>query len=337
MYRCLNKSVYSVHQYSIVPLRLEDRYDIMKWRNEQMYHLRQNKPLTSEEQDRYFYDVVNKLFDQKQPPQILFSFLQNDICVGYGGLVHINWVDKNAEISFLISTELEKENFCQFWKIYLSLIEAVAFDELFLHKIYTYAYDLRPLLYNALEESGFFKDAVLNEHVHFNGKYINVVMHAKLNSKNNLRIATIDDIDTTFKWANYRMVRRFSINTNSISWKEHKGWFEKKINNPACRYYIFSVNGVPAGSIRFDIDPHNNAQISYLIDPQYHGKKLGVVLLKTGIDHLIIDCPNVKAVCGYVMKENIASIKTFEKLFFDNVNSDNSLLKFTKKITNENC
>ena len=50
--------------------------------------------------------------------------------LGYGGLVHINWIDKNAEISFIMNTSLEKEHFNFHWKMYLSLVEQVAFDEL---------------------------------------------------------------------------------------------------------------------------------------------------------------------------------------------------------------
>jgi RimJ/RimL family protein N-acetyltransferase len=74
-----------------------------------------------------------------------------------------------------------------------------------------------------------------------------------------------------------------------------------------------------------------------LIDPRFHGKKLGVELLKRGIAQLIKENENIHSVFGYVMSENIASIKTFEKLSFDNVNSENNLLKFKKQITNENC
>jgi len=164
-YKILTEQQFKSGEYSIVPIRSEDRYVIMNWRNEQIYHLRQSKPLTKEDQDRYFDYVVSQLFEQEKPNQILFSFLSNDICVGYGGLVHINWIDKNAEISFLINTDLEKDFFNEFWKIYLSLIEKVAFDELSLHKIYTYAYDLRPHLYVVLEDCGFNKDAVLKEHI----------------------------------------------------------------------------------------------------------------------------------------------------------------------------
>ena len=62
----------------------------MKWRNEQIYHLRQAKPLTAEDQKNYFSNVVSKLYDQEKPAQILFSFLKDGKCIGYGGLVGYN-------------------------------------------------------------------------------------------------------------------------------------------------------------------------------------------------------------------------------------------------------
>ena len=180
-YKVLNTQVFEFNEYKLVPIRFEDRFDIMKWRNEQIYHLRQSQPLTIENQDHYFYHVVSKLFDQDKPSQILFSFLKNEICIGYGGLVHINWMDKNAEISFIMNTELEKEQFSENWTNYLSLIEKVAFEEMKMHKIFTYAFDLRPHLYEAIESVGYYKDATLKEHCFFDGKFIDVVIHSKIN------------------------------------------------------------------------------------------------------------------------------------------------------------
>lgn len=179
-YICLNKQVFLNENYSIVPIRMEDRFDIMKWRNDQIYHLRQDKPLTSEDQEYYFNNILEKLFKEDQPNQILFSFLENDICIGYGGLVHINWIDKNAEISFIMDTSLEKNSFQKHWTIYLKLIEQLAFEELKLHKIYVYAFDLRPHLYLALEHSGYIKDAVLKEHCMFQSNFIDVIIHSKI-------------------------------------------------------------------------------------------------------------------------------------------------------------
>ena len=178
-YYCLNKQEFYYNEYRLVPIRYEDRLNIMDWRNEQMFHLRQSKLLTIEDQELYFSNTIEKIFSIERPSQILFSFLKNDICIGYGGLVHINWVDFNAEISFLIDTKLERDYFQSLWMIYLKLIENVAFIELNLHKIYTYAYDIRPKLFSALEKSNYLKEATLREHVFINGIFENVIIHSK--------------------------------------------------------------------------------------------------------------------------------------------------------------
>lgn len=180
-YKILKKQKFIKGDCKIVPIRTEDRYDILKWRNEQIFHLRQNKVLTKEDQDHYFSTTVAALFQQEQPTQILFSYLQNNICIGYGGLVHMNWVDKNAEISFITNTELKGERYAAHMSTFLSLLEDVAFKELKLHKLFTYAFDLRPHIYPILENSGFEREAVLHEHCYFEGEFRNVIIHSKLN------------------------------------------------------------------------------------------------------------------------------------------------------------
>lgn len=179
-YKCLSKQSYSINEYQIVPIRDEDKYDIMQWRNNQIYHLRQSQPLTKEIQDEYFRNVIQKLFEKEYPDQLLFSYLENGICVGYGGLVHINWIDSNAELSFLIKNEYDF-NLSFHWLNFLKLIAEVSFADLCIHKIYTFAYDLRPKLFEALELSGFIREATLKEHCFYENKYIDVVIHSKTN------------------------------------------------------------------------------------------------------------------------------------------------------------
>ena len=178
-YKCLSKQTYSLNEYQIVPIRDQDRYDIMQWRNEQIYHLRQSKLLDKESQDKYFDTVVSKLFVAEKPDQILFSYLENGVCIGYGGLVHINWIDKNAELSYIMNTKNEL-NFNAHWSNFLTLIEQVAFEELQFHKIFTYAFDLRPHLYKVLEENGYKKEAILKEHCFFDNEFIDVIIHSKM-------------------------------------------------------------------------------------------------------------------------------------------------------------
>jgi RimJ/RimL family protein N-acetyltransferase len=183
-YLALNNQVIKQEDFSLVPIRFEDRYQIMKWRNEQMYHLRQEKPLTTESQDLYFKDVVSKQFNQKYPNQILFSYLNGIKCIGYGGLVHINWEDKNAEVSFIMNTELESTEFKKHWNIFLTMINKVAVNDLCLIKTYTYAFDLRPRLYSTLEDAGYILEAKLKKHKKIDDKFIDILIHSKINEYN---------------------------------------------------------------------------------------------------------------------------------------------------------
>lgn len=182
-YVVLKKQIFHSRDFSIVPIRYEDRYDIMKWRNEQIYHLRQSEPLTVEQQDHYFNNVVKNLFFSKSPNQILFSFLKKDVCIGYGGIVHINWIDMHGELSFIMNTSLEKYDFHLNWSVYLSLIQEVAFRFLNLHKVFVYAYDLRPQLYEVLDANKFYFEARLKEHCFYDNRFLDVVIYSKIDSK----------------------------------------------------------------------------------------------------------------------------------------------------------
>lgn len=174
-YKNLAKQEFNTGDYKIVPIRDIDKFEIMKWRNQQLYHLRQKKILIKKDQQNYFKNIVEKLFKKINPDQILFSYLHGKECLGYGGLVHINWNDKNAEISFIMETKLEKENFEFHWSNFLKMIEKVAFKGLGLNKIYTHAFDLRPFLYPVLEKQNFFKEKTFMD---INNN--RVIVHSKL-------------------------------------------------------------------------------------------------------------------------------------------------------------
>lgn len=331
-YKVLNNQIFTSGECSLVPIRMEDRYEIMKWRNEQIYHLRQDKLLTEKDQDVYFDNVVARLFNDNQPNQILFSFLEGEKCIGYGGLVHINWMDMNAEISFIMNTELEKDFFDKLWLIYLGLIEMVAFSDLSLHKIYTYAFDLRPRLYSVLERKGYENNARLRGQVFLNNNYIDVLIHEKLSEDYILRdVNPCDDI-ITFKWASDQGVRAFSFEREKISWDDHKKWFLKKLVDEKCTFFILEHQGFNIGSIRFDSDEKGGVIISYLIDPDFQGKGYGKRILNEGVEHLKKIRPDVKKVYGFVKKENIVSIKIFEKLGYNQSLDDGKTLKYEKDL-----
>ena len=77
-----NKSVFHLNDFSLIPIRLEDKYDIMKWRNEQIYHLRQEKPITKQDQDNYFEKIISPLFNEKHPKQIVGKKFKSNFTSG---------------------------------------------------------------------------------------------------------------------------------------------------------------------------------------------------------------------------------------------------------------
>lgn len=328
IYKALNKQVFTSGEYTIVPIRFEDRYLIMQWRNEQIYHLRQSKPLTREDQNSYFENVVSKLFDQDKPDQILFSFLKNGQCIGYGGLVHINWIDKHAEISFVMDTALEGHSFKVLWQTFVKLIEVVAFQEIKLHKIFTFAFNLRPLLYEAVENIGFTKEAVLIDHCLFKGNFIDVIIHCKIrNEKIELVPASIDDVKLLYDWANDASVRINAFNIEPIKWEEHINWFQSKLKSVHSKIFILYLDKDPAGQIRFDYR-EDCWEIDYSIDKKYRGKGLGKLIIELGI----LKLNHSDLLKAKVKEENIASFKVFQQLGFDQISHESSIITFLKKL-----
>jgi RimJ/RimL family protein N-acetyltransferase len=324
-YKVLNNQIIKSGNYSLVPIRLEDRYDIMKWRNEQIYHLRQNKILTTNDQDLYFENVISKLFDEEKPNQILFSFLEEEVCVGYGGLVHINWLDNNAEISFVINTSKEEDFFIKYWEVYLNLIKRVAFKEINLHKIYTYAYDARPKLYLALENCGFKQESRLLDHSLVNGIYKDVLYHSFINPKHTLsfRIANINDMLTLFEWVNDHEVRQNSLNSDIIKLEDHQKWFNKKIIDDNCKIYIFLNRfNDSIGQVRIE-RVKDEWVIDYSVDKNYRQLGLGNSFLKNILEENI-----GKTFKAFVKSENIASIKVFRNIGFCEKYKKDNLITF---------
>lgn len=310
-YKILNTSKFQKDNLQIIPIRYEDRIPIRLWRNEQIFHLRQNQPLSENEQDRYFREVVGPLFKLDHPNQLLFSFLEDGICLGYGGLVHINWDDKHAEISFLLKSDIAEERFEKYWLLFLDQIVKIAFEQLRFHKVFTYAFDVRPQLYPIFEEAGFEKEAVLKDHCFWNGQWKNVVIHSKINNFLTLRPLQMADSDVILEWANDTNTRKNSFDQNQISKEDHEIWIKKKLSDKNCLYYVCEYNHQSAAFIRLDVLP-DGYMIGINVNPAFRGKKISVSALKMSLKTIEKNIP----VYAYIKPENLASILAFSNAGF---------------------
>jgi len=317
IYKCLIKNKFINGTYSLVPIRDEDKYQILDWRNSQIEILRQKAPLTKEQQDSYFKNVISKLFDQDQPNQILWSFLENGKLIGYGGLVHIDWDTKTAEISFLTETIRNKnaETFINDWLTYLSLIKQAADRYLNFKSIFTYAYDIRPNLYVALEKSGFKETQRITNGIEINKELKDIVIHHFYFNPLFMRLASKGDVDLYFNWANDPLVRELSFNQNEIEYHNHVNWFNSKIENPSYSFYLFENEKKEAvGQVRIETNT-NETIIGISIDHKYRGFGHGVKMLLLACRNFSSIHPNNEIV-AYIKQNNIASIRTFETAGF---------------------
>jgi len=178
-YQILNIQEFKHKNYKLVPFREMDLMKIRVWRNEQMEVLRQKRKLSETDQKNYFKNVILPLFDQAKPPQLLFSFLLDDICIGYGGLVHINWEDRRGEVSFLVDAQraLNPETYQEDFQNYLKIIKKIAFEALLFNRIYTETFDIRDFHISILEAAGFRLEGRMKEHVLINEVFYDSLIH----------------------------------------------------------------------------------------------------------------------------------------------------------------
>ncbi len=329
---CLQHQEQHLGDYSIVPLRYEDRFSIMKWRNEQIYHLRQARPLTEEDQQRYFDNVVSKLYDNPKPDQILFSYLEKGVCIGYGGLVHINWIDRNGEISFIMDTKLEAEHFAEHWSNYLTMLKAVAFDDLGLHKIYTYAFDLRPHLYMMLEANGYKREATLKEHCLFNGEYKDVVLHSLWNDRyeviNYVNCTREQNLDI-LALRNRDDVRSWMVNPEVIPEENHFKFVESLKGNPNRLYYAIYKNGVLVGTYNLTNEGEGVWERGIIANPSTQGTGQTEKWERQILSSLPYE---IKAISAKVKQDNLRSTKYHEKLGYKEQSRDNEYIYYILKL-----
>ncbi len=141
-------------------LRREHIYKIMEWRNAQMKWLRQDKPLTVEDQERWFNTYLDGLTTYC-PPNYLYAIYWFSDFIGYGGLVHIDWDKMEAEVSFLLNPEIE--NVEEIYRGFMVRLIGQAVKKFELKRITSETFANRTSHIEMLEGSGWTRTMVKHE------------------------------------------------------------------------------------------------------------------------------------------------------------------------------
>jgi len=181
-YKLLKKRIIS-NNFSIENLKKSEIEQIRKWRNSSIRYLRQNDKITKKEQTLYFKKNVHEQTKLKKPKQILFGFKKDDILIGYGGLVHISWANKNAELSFLLNPKFNGKTYKIFFNKYIDLVINLSFNRCRLKKIYTQTYSYRKINIELLKNNKFIKEGFLKNHIFKNGQFSDLIIQSIENKK----------------------------------------------------------------------------------------------------------------------------------------------------------
>ena len=178
VYKCIEQTFFREGEYVLSPISFLNAETLRVWRNSQIEFLRQKKEITQEDQQRYFLKTVRPNFFSVNPPQLLFEISESGSFIGYGGLVHISWEDKRAEISFLTSPERSQSAYYERdFRHFLSLIKYVAREKLGLHKLMTETYEGREIHLKTLISEGFTLEGRLIDHVSHMNEYRDALIH----------------------------------------------------------------------------------------------------------------------------------------------------------------
>lgn len=181
-YRCMPSAELAEGDFCIRAVQPEHIEPIRRWRNAQLDLLRQSAPITPDQQHRYYEDHIWPDKATEEPKNILVVYLDRDELIGYGGLVHIAWEHRRAEVSFLLKPRHEKfpEQRACYFVTFLGLMKILAFRDLKLNRLFTETFANRTRHIEALESAGFRLEGRLREHVRVKHCPVDCLFHGCL-------------------------------------------------------------------------------------------------------------------------------------------------------------
>lgn len=168
--------------FTLLELAADDLEVVRTWRNSQTDVLRQNREIAPAEQRRWFETVVVPTHESPTPSFLLVGMHREGHLVAYGGLTNLSWDYRRAEVSFLADTRIASDNtaYAEVLDHFLAWLDAVSFDDLSLHRLFTETYAYRIFHITLLERHGYRLEGRLREHVVKRGKRVDSLMHGRL-------------------------------------------------------------------------------------------------------------------------------------------------------------
>jgi RimJ/RimL family protein N-acetyltransferase len=126
-----------------------------------------------------------------------------------------------------------------------------------------------------------------------------------------------EDSSDLFAWRNDPQTREASIRQASISWDEHREWFNESLANPSRRIFVADISegygfAEPVGMCRFDtLGPSGTAEVSVNLNPNFRGRGLATPILNSAIGEYFRERGSPTDLLAKIRPSNVASVRAF--------------------------
>ena len=152
-------------------------------------------------------------------------------------------------------------------------------------------------------------------------------------------ISKAEEIHAKFIWKcrNEPSTRLMSLNSEYITWENHKEWFFKALKNSNTHIYIGNLEGKPIAMVRYDLSNNfeKSYEISIFVKSKYQGLGMGKELLKESLNILFKKIPLNHNIIACVKKTNEISKILFKKYGFEISTETDDLIYYLIRNTYE--
>ncbi|MBP2201425.1 RimJ/RimL family protein N-acetyltransferase [Methanococcus voltae] len=126
------------------------------------------------------------------------------------------------------------------------------------------------------------------------------------------RFAEEKDCKLLFDWRNDPEVRNNSGDSSELVYNNHKEWFFNALKNKDVVILLaINDNSEEVGQVRLNISKSQGI-ISISLDKSFRGNGYGTYIIKKA-SSIFLNNFHIKSIIAKIRKENLASVKSFEK------------------------
>ena len=131
-----------------------------------------------------------------------------------------------------------------------------------------------------------------------------------------IREADESDADLYFYWVNDEAVRENSFVSEAVLYENHLKWFKERLSDSYTFMYVFEIDDLPVGQVRFERGKITLVDIS--LDREFRGKGLGSIIISMAVRRYFIQSGDNNPVTAYIKTGNAPSVLAFTRAgFFD--------------------